>query len=98
MGRMGQMEPLLLPAPAGGEAYELMLPGDVGWAEYQWTMARRRAEHLSNHGWKFTKAVGPRGTYYEGHGPQGKRVMSEQQADERAAFVAAINHAFAVQF
>lgn len=75
-----------------------MLPGDDGWAEYQWKMAKRRALCLSNHGWKFFKREGPHGTYYEGFGPRGRRVMSKQLADIRDAFLAAINHAFDVQF
>lgn len=58
--------------------FELMLPGDDGWAEYQFRMAQRRAVALSNHGWKFWPTKGPRGHYYEGFGPRDARVMTEQ--------------------
>ncbi|GAA5124603.1 hypothetical protein JIN84_12895 [Luteolibacter yonseiensis] len=80
------------------EPYELVLPGDPSWPEYQFQMAQRRAASLSANGWKFHPQEGPRGHYYEGYGPAGRRMMSEQEKDPRAAFVAAINHAFDIQF
>jgi len=84
--------------PENSGTFELILPSDPRWAEHQFHMAQRRAASLSNHGWKFFESEGPRGTYYEGFGPNGMRVMSEQKRDTRAAFLAAVNHAFDVQF
>jgi hypothetical protein len=75
-----------------------MVPGADGWEEHQFRMVKRRAARLSENGWKFLPQDGPRGTYYEGYGPRGARVMSEQKEDARAAFIAAVNHAFDVQF
>jgi hypothetical protein len=61
-------------------------------------IVQRRAARLSEKGWKFLRQEGPRGTYYEGFGPQGKRVMTEQKPTEQEALFAAIRHAFDVQF
>jgi hypothetical protein len=80
------------------EPFALVLPGDDGWAAWQYRMVRDRAATLSRHGWKFTQTSGPRGVYYEGHGPAGRRMMGEQKQDPQAALVAAINHAFSIQF
>lgn len=80
------------------EIFPLMLPGEDGWASYQFKMLQGRAKILSDNGWRFIQADCPRGIYYEGFGPGGARVMSEQQNDPEAALLAAINHAFTVQF
>lgn len=94
------MIPLLpiLPILEETGPFELMIPGSDGWAEYQFRLAKRRAATLSSHGWKFLEKEGPRGHYYEGFGPRGARVMTEQKEDIREAFLAAIDHAHRVQF
>lgn len=91
-------DPMLPILATDSNDFALMLPGDDGWAELRWQMAKRRALSLSHHGWKFFKREGPRGIYYEGFGPRQRRVMSKQLGDIRAAFLEAINHAFDVQF
>lgn len=61
-------------------------------------MSKDKAAALSRKGWKFIEMKGPRGIYFEGRGPHGARVMGEQNPDRAIALLAAINHAFTVQF
>lgn len=78
--------------------FEILLPDDPRWQRKQFEDAQRRAAALSAHGWRLLRQTGPRGTYYDGHGPKGARIMSDSDPDERAAFMKAINHAWRVQF
>lgn len=80
------------------EDFSMLLPGDPGYDFAQALIIKRRAQQLSNHGWKFLPQKGPRGFYYEGFGPAGKRVMSEQCEELHDAFLKAVNHAHNVQF
>jgi hypothetical protein len=73
--------------------YHLELPGSLKPALTPEARLKQQAEKLSAQGWRFQKQSGPRGTYYNGYGPRGKRIMSAQHADEREAFRAAIEHA-----
>lgn len=57
-------------------------------------MIRAKAKRISERGWRFAKREGPRGVYYDGHGPQGRRLMSGPRPDEQLALAVAIEHAF----
>lgn len=74
------------------------ISAEPGFEELHFARMKRRAACLSEHRWRFYKKEGPRGIYYEGFGPAGRRVMSEQNCDPRASLAAAINHAFDIQF
>ncbi|MEO5915585.1 MAG: hypothetical protein ABIS50_15230 [Luteolibacter sp.] len=75
------------------EIPEIKRPGDPGWAEHRFELLRGTAERLSFKGWKFFKKEGPRGICYIGLGPRGNRIQSEQDPDERAALMKALDHA-----
>ena len=72
---------------------ELKLPGDDGWVEAMYNLYKRRAARLSKAGWKFIRRDGPRGIYFEGFHPDGRRIMSEQSKSEEEAVLAMIRHA-----
>jgi len=73
---------------------DIKLPGDPGFEERAAGLLKLRAETLSRHGWRFEEKAGPRGIYYEGHGPRGMRIMAQQCPTKEAALTEAINHAF----
>ncbi len=72
----------------------IKFPGDPGFEEWASSQLQRLAEILSRRGWRFEEKAGPRGIYYEGHGPRGMRIMGEQRPTKADALTEAFNHAF----
>lgn len=68
-------------------------PGDPEFAEYAFNHTQGIAKRLTEKGWKFIPRNGPHGHYYDGIGPRGKRIMSDQKTTKEEALLVALRHA-----
>lgn len=73
-------------------------PGTPEFTQYAFALTKRIAASLAAAGWRFHHKEGPRGHYYEGFGPGGVRMMSQQRADLQDAYLVCLRQANSIHF